>query len=101
MSRGKSSKSMHHTVLALKRRVSYGYLLFFLETRKVSKKCFCVFKFAVFSFYRGIIFFKDFIYLREGAHESEHKPEAGRWAQAGFQLSRKPDSGPDPRTLGS
>ena len=41
-------------------------------------------------------FFKDFIYLF--VREREHKQEEG---EAGFPLSREPDVGLDPRTLGS
>ena len=46
-------------------------------------------------------FIKDFIYLTEREHESEHKQgdwEAEGEGGAGSSLSREPDAGLDPRT---
>ena len=45
------------------------------------------------------IFFKDFIYLSDREHKQEQQAEGEE--EAGSPLSREPDVGIDPRTLGS
>ena len=49
------------------------------------------------------LFFRDFIYLLERQRErgSKREQELGGEGEVGFPLSRQPDVGLDPRTLGS
>jgi len=59
-----------------------------------------------FDFLLLIIIFKDFIYLRERENETDtERTQTGGAAEgegeAGSLLSREPDTGLDPRTLGS
>ena len=49
----------------------------------------------------GINFFKDFFYLFDRLRSQQAKRQAEREEEAGSLLSREPDGGLDPRSLGS